>query len=402
MYSHLMISHLMIKNKASGADCKEETYTIFEIYFSFMLKLGKLCQIQSDARSAGMSSPPHWPAANLKRKSEKKFRMKAVWNFMNNFWQALPRPFTVMAPMDDVTDNVFRQVILSTARPDVFFTEFANADGLVHGANGIPLRKLDFTPDQHPIVAQIWGNDPTNMEKAARIVKRLGFDGVDINMGCPVRDVVKKGAGAGLIGSYDLSDKLIRAVRKGSGGLPVSVKTRLGVDKNIAHNWATFLLKQGISTLAVHGRIANQMSKGEANWEEIGNIVKIRNKLAVGTLIIGNGDVKSYAEVLEKYKIYGIDGVMIGRGVFADPWIFSKNAGPHSMTDYVNLLFKHTSLFEKTWGKTKNFAVMKKFFKIYIKDFDGANQLRVKLMDAKNFEEIKKSIKKFDNQINSK
>jgi nifR3 family TIM-barrel protein len=316
---------------------------------------------------------------------------------MANFWKNLPQPFTVMAPMDDVTDNVFRQVILSIARPDVFFTEFANVDGLVHGANGIPLRKLSFSDNQHPIVAQIWGTDPTNMEKAAKMVANLGFDGIDINMGCPVRDVVKKGAGAGLIGNYILSGKLIEAVKRGSGGLPVSVKTRLGINENIAKDWISFLLKQDISALTIHGRIAKQMSKGVADWDEIGKIVKLKDKIAPNTLIIGNGDVQSYTEVVEKKEIYGVDGVMIGRGVFADPWIFSKKAKPmeHIKEDYIKLLVKHINLFEKTWGETKNFAIIKKFFKMYVKGFKGANALRIKLMETKNFDEVNKYLLDF-------
>lgn len=308
------------------------------------------------------------------------------------FWQKLPNPFTVMAPMDDVTDNVFRQVILLTGRPDVFFTEFSNVDGLVHGANGIPLRKLDYSSDQHPIVAQIWGTNPTNFEKASKIVKKLGFDGVDINMGCPIREVIKHGAGSGLIGNYELAEKIIKAVEKGSGGLPVSVKTRLGNKENISEEWITFLLDQDISALTIHARIAKQMSKGEADWDEIERIVEIRNKISPKTLIIGNGDVKSYKEVLEKSKKYGVDGVMIGRGVFTDPWVFSKESQNHTRKDYIDLLKKHIELFEKTWKGTKNFAIMKKFFKMYINGFPGANQLRIKLMETNNFEEVKKLV----------
>lgn len=308
---------------------------------------------------------------------------------MINFWTKLPKPFTVMAPMDDVTDNVFRQVILESARPDVFFTEFSNVDGLVHGANGIPFRKLDYTPNQHPIVAQIWGTDPANFEKAAKMVYDLGFDGIDINMGCPVRDVVKKGSGAGLIGNYSLAEEIIKAVKKGAKSLPVSVKTRLGNRENIAKDWITFLLKNDLAALTVHARIAKEMSKGEANWDEIGRIVEIKNRLSPKTLIIGNGDVKSYAEVLEKKEKYGIDGVMIGRGVFANPWVFSKNETDHTKAEYLDLLQKHIVLFEKTWGETKNFDVIKKYFKIYVKDFDGASHFRAKLMETKSFEEVK-------------
>lgn len=309
---------------------------------------------------------------------------------MLNFWQKLDKPFTILAPMDDVTDDVFRQVILSAARPDVFFTEFANVDGLVHGANGIPLRKLNYSKNQHPIVAQIWGTDPTNFEKAAKIVAELGFDGIDINMGCPVRDVVKKGAGSGLIGNYDLVSEIIKAVKRGAPKIPLSIKTRLGNKTNISHEWISFLLEQDICALTVHGRIATQMSRGKADWDEIGKIVEIRNEIAPSTIIIGNGDVTSYAEVLEKQEKYGVDGVMIGRGVFMDPWVFSKKKKSHSRDDYFKLLSYHVDLFERTWGKTKNFAILKKFFKMYVKDYEGAGEFRQKLMNTKSISEIKK------------
>ncbi len=310
-----------------------------------------------------------------------------------NFWRNLPRPFTAMAPMDDVTDNVFRQVILEAGRPDVFFTEFANADGLIHGANGIPLRKLNFTEAQHPIVAQIWGTDPVKMEKAAKIAKNLNFDGIDINMGCPVKEVVKRGAGAGLIGEYKLAGDLIKAVKRGAGGLPVSVKTRLGKNENIAKDWITFLLKQEIAALTIHARIAKQMSKGKADWEEIGKIIELRNGISPSTLIIGNGDVKSYSEVLLMRERYGVDGVMIGRGVFTNPWVFNKSESiKHKKVDYINLLCKHMDLFESVWGDSKNFEIIKKFFKMYIKGFPGASKLRIKMMRAKNFSEVREII----------
>jgi tRNA-dihydrouridine synthase len=311
---------------------------------------------------------------------------------MNNFWTKLNKPFTVMAPMDDVTDNVFRQIILSAARPDVFFTEFANVDGLVHGANGIPLRKLSFTPNQHPIVAQIWGVNPTNFEKAAKMVCDLGFDGIDINMGCPVRDVVKMGAGSGLIGNYELVKEIIDSVKLGAGKLPVSVKTRLGNKVNISEEWITFLLGQKLAALTVHARIAKQMSQGFADWEEIGKIVKIKNKIAPETLIIGNGDVKSYPEVVEKHEKYKVDGVMIGRGVFANPWVFDPTTPRLRRTrkNYVDLLLKHINLFESTWGDTKNYQVLKKFFKMYINGFEGASAMRAKLMETENFNQVRK------------
>jgi len=313
---------------------------------------------------------------------------------MKNFWEKLTKPFTAMAPMDDVTDNVFRQVILRSGRPDVIFTEFANVDGLIHGANGIPLGKLAFTPDQHPIVAQIWGTDVLNMEKAARMVAKLGFDGIDINMGCPVREVVKKGAGAGLIGNYELAGALIDAVKKGAGKLPVSVKTRLGNKTNIAEEWVAFLLKKDLAAITIHARTAKQMSKRPADWEEIGKIVEMRNKIAPETLIIGNGDVTSYKSVLEMREKYGVDGVMIGRGVFANPWVFVKNTDKdtHTKKEYLDMLAFHLDLFEKTYKGRRNFAVLKKFFKMYIKGFRGANALRITLMETKSVKEAEKMI----------
>lgn len=313
---------------------------------------------------------------------------------MANFWKDLPKPFTVLAPMDDVTDNVFRQVVLEAGRPDVFFTEFVSADGLVFNSHGIPLRKLTFTKGQHPIVAQIWGSDAQRMGHAAKIVKDLGFDGIDVNMGCPVRDVVKHGAGAGLIGNYENSEKIIKSVKKSAGNLPVSIKTRLGININIAEDWCTFLLKQDIAALAIHARTAKQMSAVPADWEEIGEIVKIRNKVAPNILIIGNGDVKSYYEAIGLSEKYGVDGVMIGRGIFANPWIFdsSHDQVNHTKQDYINLLLRHIELFEETWGKTKNFAIIKKFFKMYINNFRGASVLRQELMAAKSFDEIRRLI----------
>lgn len=313
---------------------------------------------------------------------------------MTNFWQNLKKPFTVLAPMDDVTDNVLREIINEVARPDVFFTEFTNSDGLNSIGNKIVARKLTFEKGQHPIVAQIWGNNPESMEKASKKILKLGFDGIDINMGCPVHDVVKKGAGAGLIGNYENSKNIIDAVKKGvNNKIPVSVKTRLGINTNIAEDWASFLLRQDLSALTIHGRIAKQMSQGDANWDEIKKIVEIRNRVSSGTLIIGNGDVKSYSEVIEKYNKYNVDGVMIGRGIFSNPWVFDSNEKTHKTAEYLNLLIKHLKLFEKTCGENKNFAIMKKFFKMYINGFPNASELRTKLMETKSVTEAVEFLK---------
>ncbi len=312
---------------------------------------------------------------------------------MQNFWEKLNKPFTVLAPMDDVTDNVFRKLVNETARPDLFFTEFTNSDGIVSSGGEIVKRKLKFEQPQHPIVAQIWGNNPDSFFGASEIIKEMGFDGIDINMGCPVREVVKKGAGAGLIGKYEEAGKIITAVKLGAKGIPVSVKTRLGINKNIIEEWASFLLKQNISALTLHARTASEMSKVPAQWEELGKIVKIKNQISPETLIIGNGDIKSYKEVVAMHIKYGVDGVMVGRGIFEDPWIFSKISVPHQTKDYVNLLLKHFDYFEAEVkdpiSVIKRYPSLKKFFKMYIKDFNGANLLRQRLMETQTISEAR-------------
>jgi tRNA-dihydrouridine synthase len=312
---------------------------------------------------------------------------------MVNFWQNLNKPFSVLAPMDDVTDNVFRKVILNTARPDVFFTEFTNADGLTSPGSKIVGRKLKYEKDQHPIVAQIWGNDPENIIKAAKIVKDLGFDGVDFNMSCPVRNIVKRGCGAKLIGNNSLAKEIIASLKEGAKGIPISVKTRLGLSKNIIEEWATFLLSQKLDALTVHARTASQMSKFPADWEQIGLVVKIKNKISPNTIIIGNGDVKSIAQGKSLADKYGVDGIMIARGVFDNPWVFDPDDKNHTKEEYLNLLLKHFDYYESENPDPVVFArrypSLKKFFKMYIKDFDGANILRQSLMETKNLEEAR-------------
>jgi nifR3 family TIM-barrel protein len=309
---------------------------------------------------------------------------------MTNFWKTLPKPFTVLAPMEDVTDVVFREIVAEIARPDVFFTEFTSSDGLASRGRERVARKLMLTENQRPCVAQIWGNDPAKMGAASAFVGELGFDGIDINMGCPVPAVIKKCAGAGMIGNMELTKKVLDEVKKGAGDMPVSVKTRLGYDKIITDEWIGFLLDQNLAALAIHGRVATQMSKGDADWGEIGRAVKIRDVRAPETLIVGNGDIKSYAQVLEKHKEFGVDGAMIGRGIFHDPWIFEKSPESrlHKKEEYISILIRHLTLYEETWGRSKNFEMMKKFFKMYVKDFEGANELRQQLMERRNFPEM--------------
>lgn len=318
---------------------------------------------------------------------------------MVNFWKELQKPFLVLAPMEDVTDVVFRDIVADTASPDVFFTEFTSSDGLATRGRDETIKKLKYTAKQRPIVAQVWGTEPSRMFEASKLVKELGFDGVDINMGCPDKAVVKKGAGAAHCTNLTLAKEIIDAVKEGAGDIAVSVKTRLGLNKNIADGWIPFLLEQELAALTIHGRLAIHKSDVPADWEQIGKAVAYRNIISPETQLIGNGDINSYAMAMEMYEMYKVDGIMIGRGVFSNPWIFEKNISPTERTpnDNIELMMKHVTLFSETWGKTKNFEIMKKFFKMYVREFDGASQLRQKLMECKTPEEVENVIINYEN-----
>lgn len=309
---------------------------------------------------------------------------------MSSFWQKLTKPFLVLAPMEDVTDYAFRELIaLHLPRPDVFFTEFTSSDGLCSPGYEKTVTKLKFSENHRPIIAQIWGNDVEKMYQSAKIVADLGFDGIDINMGCPDRAVMKKGAGAAHCNDQALAGEIIDAVAKGAKGLPVSVKTRLGFNKVVTDEWIPFLLSHKLSALTIHGRTAKQLSEGSVKWDEIAKAVEYKNEISPETVIIGNGDVLSVKEAKEKHEKFGVDGLMIGRGIFKNPWVFdrSKNPKEHSKVDYIQALQKHLAIYEETWGEKKNFAIMKKFFKMYINNFDGASSARAKLMESRNYKE---------------
>lgn len=321
--------------------------------------------------------------------------------------------------MEGMTDTVFRQIIASAGKPDVFFTEFTNVDAIWAARRGIianaklnfavnnvsrmgheVLRRLQYSEAERPIVAQIWGNTPKNYIEAVKLIIDLGFDGVDINMGCPVWGVVKKGECAGLINNPELAKQIIEAVKKAADQkIPVSVKTRIGYNKVITEEWIGFLLKQGLDAITVHGRTAKNRSDVPADWEEIGKAVTLRNKMGVKTAIIGNGDVKSREEAIEKWKKYGVDGVMIGRGILKNPFIFQRsNTSSTSNTSLkqrkLKLLIKHVRLFGKTYGNNRRFAIMKKFYKTYVNGFAGASKLRKELMGIKTAEETLNIINK--------
>jgi nifR3 family TIM-barrel protein len=338
---------------------------------------------------------------------------------MKNFWKKLKKPFFCLAPMADVTDYPFRQIITKYGKPDVFWTEFVSADGLAHSiAKKKLLFNLKFSKNEHPIVAQIFGSNPLNIKKASALCQELGFDGVDINMGCPDRSVEKQNSGAKMIGNFKLVKEIIQATKDSAPKLPISVKTRIGYNKNEIETWIPFLLEQDISALTVHLRTRKEMSNVPAHWDLMERIVQIRNEINKDTLIIGNGDVVDLIDAKKKAKETGCDGVMLGRAIFGNPWLFSRNninskfsqvlgsPGPQPRPDHdkilinivsgkLKVLIEHTKLFEKHLGKHKNFAVMKKHFKAYVNGFDGAKELRLKLMETKNSKEVKAIVDKF-------
>jgi nifR3 family TIM-barrel protein len=315
-----------------------------------------------------------------------------------HIWNSLKKPIMILAPMDDVTDSAFRRLVAETAKPDLFFTEFANVDGLNSAGNKTVMRKLYFTQEERPLIAQIWGKKPENYEKAARQIVEMGFDGIDINMGCPERSIMKKGSCAALISNPELAKEIIAAVKKGANGkLPISVKTRIGTNTIITEEWIGFLLEQDLDALTVHGRTAKEMSAVPAHWNEIAKAVSLKTQISPKTLIIGNGDVRSMEEAGRRVQETGVDGVMIGRGIFENVWLFDPAVDHDTIpvAERMKLLLRHMELFEATWKGQKNFQILKKFFKIYVKSFDGASEIRVQLMETKNAEEVKEILKEY-------
>jgi len=312
-----------------------------------------------------------------------------------NFWMKLKKPFFVLAPMYDVTDAPFRSIIAKYSKTDgdlsVIFTEFVSADGILAYGKKILKRHLIFSKKEKPIVVQLFGSNPETIEKACRLVSFLGFDGIDINMGCPDKSVLKQGAGAELIKNSELAREIICSAKKGAGKIPVSVKTRIGYNKNEIEKWLPQLLKENPVAITIHARTKKEMSKVPADWSSIARAVGIRDSLKSETLIIGNGDVKNMEEGLARVKEIGCDGIMIGRGFFGKPWLLSKNFEP-TLEQKLKILIEHSKLFEKIFGREVNFDVMKKHFKAYVSGFDGAKELRTELMKAENTKRVEKII----------
>ena len=313
---------------------------------------------------------------------------------MKNFWQELPKPFFVLAPMEAVTDVVFRHVVEAAGGPDVYFTEFTNAASYFSEKGRPSTRgRLAFTEDEQPMVAQIWGNNPEYFEFMSKGLAEQGFAGIDINMGCPAKDVVKTGTGSGLIRTPELAAELIAAAKK--SGLPISVKTRLGdVRTDEWTDWLTHILKQDVVNLTIHLRTRKEMSKVPAHFDMIHDIKKLRDEIAPQTMLTINGDIRDREHGLELVNEYGVDGVMIGRGIFSDPFAFAKEKREHTREELLGLLSMQLDLFDKYSEELepRKFDPLKRFFKIYVRNFEGASELREKMMHTKTTSEVRELI----------
>jgi nifR3 family TIM-barrel protein len=330
-----------------------------------------------------------------------------------SFWHNLKTPFFVLAPMADVTDAPFRRMIAKYSAhtradgtiggPDVMWTEFVAADGLVRATpegKAKLMADLQYVEEERPIVAQLFTRDEAHMEYAAKLCLELGFDGIDINMGCPAGAIIDQGCGAAMIKTPDLAKAVIRAAMRGAksheGGIPVTVKTRLGYNTDQVEEWIPALLAEQPAALTIHARTRKDMSKVPARWERVARVVELRDKLAPGVKIIGNGDAISLADARLKAKESGADGVMLGRAIFGNPWLFHPDLDVHqiALDERLRVMVEHTRLFAELLP-FKSFALMKKHYKAYVNGFHGASELRALLMEQENPEQIAAIVDQF-------
>ncbi|GGP11691.1 tRNA dihydrouridine synthase [Oceanobacillus neutriphilus] len=318
----------------------------------------------------------------------------------NNFWRDLPRPFFILAPMEDVTDVVFRHVVAEAGRPDVFFTEFTNTESYCHPEGIYSVRgRLTFTEDEQPMVAHIWGDKPDNFREMSIGMAEMGYKGIDLNMGCPVPNVASKGKGSGLILRPEVAAEIIQAAK--AGGIPVSVKTRLGYS-NIDEwrDWLKHVFEQDIANLSIHLRTRREMSKVDAHWELIGEIKKLRDEIAPDTMLTINGDIPDREAGLKLVEEFGVDGVMIGRGIFKNPFAFEKEPKEHSSQELLDLLRLQLDLHDKySELEPRAFKPLRRFFKIYVRGFRGASELRHQLMSTETTDEVRELLDTFHLEI---
>lgn len=316
-----------------------------------------------------------------------------------NFWKEFKKPIFALAPMYDVTDAAFRQIIAERSGLNVvYFTEFVSADGIIHPIGGEKLKHhFWFSEKEHPIVAQIFGTNPENFRKVAQLCVKLGFDGIDINTGCPEKNIQKQGAGAALIQNPKLAQEIIQATIDGAGEIPVSVKTRIGYNKVEIESWLPKLLAiKKLAALTIHLRTKKEMSLVPAHWELMSEIVKMKNNLNPSLPLLGNGDVKTIEEAKIKIDQTGCDGVMFGRAIFGNPWLFNDRELQISQQEKLATLVAHAELYEKKFKGIKNFYIMKKHFKAYTLGIENAARLREKLMETENSQQVKEVVEEFE------
>jgi len=304
-----------------------------------------------------------------------------------NIYEKLKKPIISLSPMEDVTDTVFRQIVLSLGRPDLFYTEFVNVQGLNGKGRERVIHRLKYVGEEKPIIAQLWGADSKSFYEASKLISSMGFDGIDINMGCSVKNVVKSNAGSGLINvERKIVEDIIQGTKDGSKGLPVSVKTRLGWE-SVDLQWIGFLLEQSLDVLTIHMRTARGIGAIKADWSYMNEIVKLRDGIAPNTLIFGNGDVHSLKEANGLVESYGIDGVMIGRESISNPWVFTGRENI-SNEERLKVFKKHMLLYDQVWGNEKDFHGLKKFFRAYINGYEGATELRSLRMQSDSVDQV--------------
>lgn len=311
------------------------------------------------------------------------------------FWGKLPRPIFVLAPMADVTDAAFRFIIATHGKPAVLITEFVSVDGLCSRGRPALIKTLKYHEKERPIVAQFFGEKPDHFYECALLAQELGFDGIDINMGCPVKTVVKTGSGAALIKTPDLAKEIIRETKRGAGLLPVSVKTRIGYNKIVVEEWVTHLLEAEPAVITLHLRTAKEMSLVAAHWDVMELAVKLIRQ--TDTLILGNGDVKDLEHARKLVNGTGIDGIMFGRAIFGNPWLFNESIRPDSisMQKRFEVMLEHARLYEEMFAGEKNFAVMQKHLRAYAAGFPGAKELRIRMEGMKSVGELEEILRNF-------
>jgi tRNA-dihydrouridine synthase len=359
------------------------------------------------------------------------------------FWALLAQPIFGLAPMDGVTDAPFRHTVAVQGRPDVIITEFTSVMDVCRGP-AHRLASLIYSEAERPVVAQLYGKDPALFYQAAHVVCALGFDGLDINMGCPARSVASSGSGAGLIRTPALAHEIVRAARQGiadwAGGqtlagaglkdsradlvramnlrragrpdvprriIPLSVKTRIGYNTVVVERWIEHLLAEQPAVVSVHGRTLEQMYRGEADWSAIERAARLAR--GSGTLLLGNGDVQSLADAVRRVRHHAVHGVLIGRGVLGEPWLFRhKEAAREAVANAARLLepvvppleerfrvmLEHARQFEAILGRPA-FPRMRKHLGWYCKGFPGAAAMRAAMVRCSGSDDVARVVAEY-------